>query len=60
MGVYGDAMAVEGGEGAEDGDGEEEAEQGEGEEDQRHDVVEVVEVDIHEVKTRSIIRPTPQ
>ena len=51
MGVHGDTVALDGGEGEEDGDGDEEADEGEKEKDQGHSVDEVVEVNISEVET---------
>ena len=60
MGVHGDTLAVEGGEGDEDGDGDEEANKGEEEKDQGHSVDEVVEVDICEVETRGVVCPAPE
>ena len=60
MGVYGDSLAVEGGEGLEDGEGDEETHQGDGEADQRHQVDKIVELHILRVQAGAVICPAPR
>ena len=55
----GDSLAVQGGEGQEDGERDEEADQGEREEDHRHLVNVEVESDVRKVNARRVVCPAP-
>ena len=59
MAVDGDSLAVQGGEGQEDGERDEEADQGEREEDHRHLVDVEVESDVRKVNAGRVVCPAP-